>query len=69
MNGKHYTIPRGRRHNNTTDSVIITSTYQNDTFQFTYTTNSVSLVKSDCEPYDKYIEEILQKAWELVSEK
>lgn len=68
MNGKHYTIPRGKRHNHTTDSVTVTSTYQDDSFQFVYTTDSVTLVKVDCEPYDRYIEEILKKGWDLVND-
>lgn len=66
MNGKHYTIPRGKRHNHTTDSVIVTSTYQDDSFQFVYTTDSVTLVKSNVEVYDVYMQEILKKGWDLV---
>lgn len=67
MNGKHYTIPRGYRHNHTTDSVTVTSTFNDDSYQFEYTTDSVRLVKSQTEVYDDYIEEILDRAWRLVN--
>lgn len=68
MNGKHYTIPRGKRHNHKIDPITIVSIYNNDVYSFVYELNNVSLVKSECEPYDDYVEGLLKKAWELTND-
>ena len=67
MNGKHYTIPRGYRHNHKVDPVTIVSSYNNDVYSFVYEVNKVVYNPCGVEAYDHYIESLLNKSWNLVT--
>lgn len=68
MNGRDYVIPKPFRHNHLIDNVTVRTTYQDDTFEFIFNLNGPVLVKSGTEVYDRYVEEILKKGWDLVND-
>lgn len=69
MNGKKFTVPKPFCHYHVVDKITVTVSYTDDTYQFIFDKDGPVLVRSGVEVYDKYIQELLDKAWNLVSDK
>jgi hypothetical protein len=51
------------------DKITVTVSYTDDNYQFIFDKDGPVLVKSGTEVYDKYVQELLDKAWNLISDK
>lgn len=69
MNGKKFTVPKPFCHYHVVDKITVTVSYTDDTYQFSFDKDGPMLVKSGTEVYDRYVQELLDKAWNLVNEK
>lgn len=69
MNGKKFTVPKPFCHYHVVDKITVTVSYTDDNYQFIFDKDGPVLVKSGTEVYDKYVQELLDKAWNLVSDK
>ena len=68
MNGREYNIPKPFRHNHKIDNVTVTSTYNDDSFEFVYNLNGTKLIECGVKVYDSFIQSLLDRAWSLVVE-
>ena len=75
LNGKHFVIPRGFRHNHKVDPVTVTVSYNdneypynNDEYSFVYELNKIVYNPCGVKEYDDFVKSLLDKSWSLVTE-